>query len=203
MNLDTWEKQRTRGVKAKLKFLVPRSDLCASPLLMHIPRTSLINWNGGREQVRKRGGRICGAEKLTQKSGRSSSGKLNFHLPGDAFSSVTLWWSVRNDPYFHTWNRTAYDHENCYYSLEWQKNADCTPRWRVLPKVTRDDRGHQTRLLCCKNGTVALGHHFLDCLIDAMYDHSISCPYQRLCFPYLLYSYHVAKPCRSVEHSSM
>jgi len=48
-----------------------------------------------------------------------------------------------------------------------------------------------------------VGHHLLDCLLDAMHDHFKSCPYQRLCFLNFLCYHHIAKPCRSVERSSI
>ena len=57
---------------------------------------------------------------------------------------------------------------------------------------------------CCKKVTLDLvGHHLLDSQLDAMYDQFISCPYQRVWFPNLLHPCYVAKPCRSVEYSSM
>jgi hypothetical protein len=48
-----------------------------------------------------------------------------------------------------------------------------------------------------------VGHHLLDSLLYAMYDHFISCSYQRVCFPTLPRPPDVAKPCRSVEYSSI
>ena len=48
-----------------------------------------------------------------------------------------------------------------------------------------------------------VGHHLLDPLLDALYDHLISCLYQRLCFLNLPQPCDVAKPCRSVECSTL
>lgn len=48
-----------------------------------------------------------------------------------------------------------------------------------------------------------VGNHLLDSLLHAMYDQFISCPYQRAWFPNLPRPPDVAKPCRSVEYSSM
>ena len=62
------------------------------------------------------------------------------------------------------------------------------------------------RLTVCVVRKVALdlvGHHLLDSLLDAMYDHFIFCFYQRACFLNLPQPPDVAKPCRFVEHSSM
>ena len=48
-----------------------------------------------------------------------------------------------------------------------------------------------------------VGHHLLDCLLDAMYDHFVSYLLQRVWFQNLLHPHHLVKPCRFIEASSM
>ena len=75
---------------------------------------------------------------------------------------------------------------------------------QVLAAVTSARKLFVDVLSVVKNVTLDLvGHHLLVSLLDAMYDQFISCPYQRAWFPNLPCSLDVAKPCRSVEYSSM
>lgn len=48
-----------------------------------------------------------------------------------------------------------------------------------------------------------VGHHLLDSLLDAMYDHFISCSYQRVCFTNLPCPPDLAKPRRPLKYSSL